>query len=186
MAGEPPRYVVASGSLPPGAPVDAYARLAGLAKKQGCKFVLDASGDALRNALEEGVYLVKPNLSELREVLEAPLTCEAELIAAARTMIDTGKAEIVAITRGAEGALLATRDDVWTAEAIKAAIVSSVGAGDSFLAGLVWSLARGDGAETAFRSALAAGAAALLQPGTTLCQKADVDQLAPSATIRRL
>ncbi len=180
------RYIVVSGSLPSGAPADAYARLAVLAKRNGARFVLDASGEALRWALEEGVYLVKPNLRELRELTNAPLNAEADVVEAARTIIRSGKAEIVAVSRGAEGALLATRDEVWTAEAIKASVVSSVGAGDSFLAGCVWSLVRGDQIETAFRYALAAGAAALLQPGTTLCNKADVKRLAQRAVTRRL
>jgi 6-phosphofructokinase 2 len=181
-----PAYVVASGSLPPGAPSDAYARFAAHTKKRSAKFVLDASGQALQEALEEGVYLVKPNLSELQELVGAPLSSETDLVDAARSLIASDKAQVVAITRGADGALLAMRDEVWTAQAIKAPIMSSVGAGDSFLAGLVWSLARGDGAETALRHALAAGAATLLQPGTTLCRKEDVDRLAPLATVRRL
>jgi 6-phosphofructokinase 2 len=178
--------MVASGSLPPGAPADAYARLAAIAKEQGIRLVLDASGDALRHALDEGVYLVKPNLSELQEALHRPLKRTDEMIDAARGLIDSAKAEIVVITRGPEGALLVTRDGAWTGEAIKAQVVSSVGAGDSFLAALVWSLARGDIAETALRYGLAAGAAALLQPGTTLCQKADVLHLSQLVRTQRL
>jgi 6-phosphofructokinase 2 len=181
-----PRYIVASGSLPPGVRPSAYARLAALAKREGAKFVLDASGEALRQALEEGVHLVKPNLKELRELLNTPLESETDLVGAAQTILRSGKAEIVAITRGAEGALLAMRDEVWIADAITAPIVSSVGAGDSFLAGLVSSLERGDDTEGAFRHALAAGAATLLQPGTSLCQKPDVKRLIPLAVIRRL
>jgi 6-phosphofructokinase 2 len=172
--------------LPPGAPANAYARLAAIAREQGVRFVLDASGDALRHALDEGVYLVKPNLGELREALNLPLSCTTEMIGAARSLIDSGKAEIVAISRGPEGAILATRDGAWTGEAVKAPVVSSVGAGDSFVAALVWSLSLGDGAETALRFGLAAGAATLAQPGTTLCQKADVLRLAPLVQVHPL
>jgi 6-phosphofructokinase 2 len=181
-----PSYLVASGSLPPGAPASAYARLGAIAQEQGARFVLDASGDALRHALDQGVYLVKPNISELQEVLRAPLSGTDQMIGAARSLIDSGKAEVVVITRGPEGAILATRDGAWTGEAVKAPVVSSVGAGDSFLGALVWSLSRGDVAETALRYGLAAGAAALLQPGTTLCQQADVLRLAPLVKVQRL
>ncbi|MGE0662176.1 MAG: 1-phosphofructokinase family hexose kinase [Hyphomonadaceae bacterium] len=181
-----PDYMVASGSLPPGAPADAYARLASLAKEQGIRFVLDASGDALRHALDEGVHLVKPNVGELQEALHTPLSCTDDIVDAARSVIDSGKAEIVVVTRGPEGAVMVTRDSAWAGEAIRAPVVSSVGAGDSFLAALVWSLARGDVGETALRYGLAAGAAALLQPGTTLCQKTDVLSLAQLVTTRRL
>lgn len=181
-----PKYMVASGSLPPGAPANAYARLAAMAKEQGVRLVLDASGEALRCALNEGVYLVKPNLGELQEALHMPLKRTDEVIGAARSLIDSAKAEIVVITRGPEGALLVTRDGAWTGEAINTPVVSSVGAGDSFLAAFVWSLARGDMAETALRYGLAAGAATLLQPGTTLCQSTDVLRLAQLVRSRRL
>lgn len=181
-----PNYIIASGSLPPGAPANAYARLAAISKEQGIRFVLDASGDALRCALNEGVYLVKPNVGELQEALHTPIRCTDDVIEAARRLIDSGKAEIVVTTRGPEGALLVTRDGVWEGEALKAPIVSSVGAGDSFLAAFVWSLARGDVAETALRYGLAAGAATLLQPGTTLCRTADVLRFVQLVKTRRL
>jgi 6-phosphofructokinase 2 len=179
-------WLIASGSLPPGAPADAYAQLAKTAQQRGARFVLDASGEALRLALAQGVHLVKPNLRELQDMLGAPLQDEASMLAAARALVHKGQAEIVALSRGANGALLVTADEAWTAEAVDVPIVSSVGAGDSFLGALVWSLARGDGLETAFRHALAGGAAALLRPGTELCTRADVMRLAELARPRRL
>lgn len=180
------RYVVASGSLPPGAPVDAYARIATAVKARGAKFVLDASGEALRCALTAGVYLVKPNAAELEALLDAPLKNDAAILAAARDLIGNGAAEIVAVSRGSRGAILVTADQALAAEAVPVPVASSVGAGDSFLGALVWSLARGDTLETAFRYALAGGAAALLRPGTELCAQADVERFAPLAQVRRL
>lgn len=181
-----PPFVVASGSLPPGAPADAYAQLAARARACGARFVVDASGEALRRALNEGVYLAKPNQRELRELIGAALEDEASLAAAARELTRGGRAEVVAVSRGAQGALLVTADETWTADAIQAPIVSSVGAGDSFLAALIWSLGRGDDLETAFRYALAGGAASLMAAGTSLCSKADVERLAQTAAVRRL
>ncbi|HEJ83055.1 MAG TPA: 1-phosphofructokinase family hexose kinase, partial [Desulfobacteraceae bacterium] len=64
----PPDYVVASGSLPPGAPPDFYARVARAGKKRGAKTIIDVSGEALKEALEEGVFLIKPNVREFREL----------------------------------------------------------------------------------------------------------------------
>lgn len=185
QAGCPP-YVIASGSLPPGAPANAYAQLAAAARACGAKFVIDASGEALRLALAEGVYLAKPNLRELRDLTGASLDDEASIVEATRDLVRTGQVEVIALSRGAQGALLVTRDEIWGAEAIQGPIASSVGAGDSFLASLIWSLGRGDDLETAFRYALAGGAASLMAAGTTLCSKADVERLAATAAVRRL
>lgn len=180
------RYVVASGSLPPGAPVDAYARIATAVKVRGARFVLDTSGEALRCALTAGVYLVKPNAAELEALVGAPLHDDAAILAGARDLIRGGAAEIVAVSRGARGAILATADQALAADSVSVPVASSVGAGDSFLGALVWSLARSDDLETAFRYALAGGAAALLRPGTELCDKTDVERLAPLAHVRAI
>lgn len=180
------RYAVASGSLPPGAPVDGYARIATAVKAGGGRFVLDASGEALQCALTAGVYLVKPNAAELETLFGSPLKNDAAILAAARDLIGGGAAEIVAVSRGSRGAILVTADEALAAESVAVPVASSVGAGDSFLGALVWSLARGDVLETAFRYALAGGAAALLRPGTELCTQADVERLAPLVQIRRL
>src|SRR5690606_5531152 len=140
----------------------------------------------LRLALAEGVYLAKPNLRELRDLTCAALEDEASIVEATRDLVRAGRAEVIALSRGAQGALLVTRDEVWAAEAIQVPIASSVGAGDSFLAALIWSLGRGDDLETAFRYALAGGAASLMATGTTLRSKADVERLAATAAVRRL
>ncbi len=182
--GKSERIVVASGSLPPGLAHDAYARMATEARQAGAKFVLDASGPALKAALEVGVFLIKPNLRELRELVGAPLDNETSLIAAARQLVEQGRAQIVAISMSAKGALLVTKDQAWAAEAIPVPVSSTVGAGDSFLGAIVWALAAGHGPREAFRYALAAGAAALLTPGTQLCRMADVTNLLAQANPR--
>jgi 6-phosphofructokinase 2 len=182
----PPSYIVASGSLPPQAPTDTYAKLAAAAKERGAKVVLDCSGPALSAALEEGVFLIKPSLRELEELTGAQLSEEGDLIAAVKRLVDSGRAEIVALSMSEKGALLVTGEGVWRADAIDVPIASSVGAGDSFLAALIWALARGEPAQEAMRYALGAGAAALLSPGTELAQADDVLRLAAQAQPRRL
>ena len=62
-------YIVASGSLPPGVPVDIFARIASIAKRKGTRCIVDTSGEALQLAAEEGVYLLKPNLGELSSLV---------------------------------------------------------------------------------------------------------------------
>jgi 6-phosphofructokinase 2 len=170
-------FVVASGSLPRGVPDDFYARSARQATNSGAKFVLDSSGPPLAAAMNEGVYLVKPSRGELGGLVGEALQNEVQYVSAARSLVKAGKAEIVALTLGHEGALLVTRDGALRAPPLAVKVVSTVGAGDSFLGAMVWSLARGDEIRDAFRYGVAAGSAALLSPGTQLCSVADVHEL---------
>jgi 6-phosphofructokinase 2 len=178
-----PKFVVASGSVPPGVPSDFFAKAAAAAKKSGAKAVVDTSGAALKAAIDEGVYLVKPNLNELSDLCGKPLDTDEARIGAARNMIKAGEAEVVALTLGGDGALLVTREAVWRAQPMPIEAVSTVGAGDSFLGGMVAALAKGQTVEEAFRVAVAAGFAAVMRPGTELCHKEDVERLLPQVKI---
>ena len=180
-----PRWLIASGSLPPGAPDDFYARLAPGARASGTRLVVDTSGLPLAAALKAGTFLVKPSLRELREVLQQPLEQPADWCAAAQALVHSGQAEIVALSLGAQGAVLATRDGVWQAPALNvSAATGTTGAGDCFLAALVWALDRGDTPPEALRWGMAAGAAALLVPGTALARATDVHRLQSQVIVR--
>ena len=172
-----PDFIVASGSLPPGVPDDFYARLARLAKQSGAKLVLDTSGPALAAALREGVYLVKPSRRELQELVHEPLSDGAALIRASRALVQDGQAQIVALTLGQDGALLTTSGDAYRAPALPIRALSAVGAGDSFLGCMVWSITQGMGLAEAFRYGMAGGAAAVSNPGTELCHAEDARRL---------
>jgi 6-phosphofructokinase 2 len=172
-----PAYVVGSGSLPPGVPDDFYAQMARIAKRRGSRMILDTSGRCLAAALEEGVYLVKPNLRELRELVNAPLLNQAEWLVETRRLIEIGAAEVVALTLGGNGALLVTPEVAFRAYAPDIKPVSTVGAGDSFIGGFVWSLAAGRSVADAFRHGVAAGTGAVLNSGTELCDAQDVARL---------
>jgi 6-phosphofructokinase 2 len=172
-----PRFVVASGSLPPGVPEDFYVRVAAVARACGARAVLDTSGEALRRGVEGGVYLLKPNLRELRHLAGAALHDEAEQERAARALIDTGKAELVVVSLGAAGALLVTAALSERIRAPAVPIRSRIGAGDCMVAGMVLGLARGDELRRAARRGIAAGTAAVMTPGTELCRRADAEGL---------
>lgn len=173
---EPKAYVVASGSLPPGVPDDFYARVARLAKERHARCVVDTSGKPLKAALEEGVFLVKPNQREMQQLLAADLAAGEEEDAA-RQLVDGGASEIVALTLGADGAVFAWSGGMVRISAPKVETRSAVGAGDSFVAALVLKLAQNCELEEAFHYALAAGAAALITPATELCRRNDVERL---------
>jgi 6-phosphofructokinase 2 len=170
-------YVVASGSLPPGVPEDFYARVARLARAHGARFVVDASGIPLREALAEGVYLVKPSRRELGELVGQTLQSEQSQVDAARDLVSAGSAEVVALTRGAEGAVLASGEGISWLPVPKVRVLSTVGAGDSFLGALVLRLAQGRDLDSAFRFALATATATTMTTGTDLCHPEDAEML---------
>ena len=169
-------FIVASGSLPLGVPEDFYSRVAGLAQKLGRRLVLDTSGAALKQA-GHGIYLLKPSLRELQDLAGAEIRTECEQEQAAREVIAQGRSEIVVLSLGAEGALLVTAEECERFAAIPVEARSTVGAGDSMLAGIVLGLSRALPLRKAVRFGLAAGAAALLGSGTQLCQRSDVERL---------
>jgi len=181
-----PRFIVASGSLPPGVPHDFYAVAARIAKQRGARFVLDTSGPALDAALKEGVYLVKPNLRELRELVGASPADDAALVAACRNLVRDRRAEVVALTLGQRGALLVTPSQTLRGDAPRVEVASAVGAGDSFLGAMVWRLAARGGVEEAFRYGVAAGSAAVLRPGTDLCWPQDVERFYPQVAVKEV
>ena len=170
-------YFVASGSLPPGVPDDFYQHLIELIDGRGARFLLDTSGRELRAALEAGVYLIKPSLQELEELVGASLSGRERIAAAAHDLVADGKAALVAVTLGKNGSILAGEDQAWFLPAVDVEMRSAVGAGDSFLAGMTYGLAAGEDVATAFRMGVAAGAAAVQSPGTDLCKTADVEAL---------
>ena len=170
--------VVASGSLPPGAPDDFYGRLARALRSHGSRLLLDSSGRGVVGALKDGVYLLKPNLRELQSLAGSELAAADERVAAAAGLVADGAAEIVVATLMAEGALVVTADGHELIRAPKIETRSSaVGAGDSFMAALALSLARGEDAIAAARLGVAAAAAAQLTPGSELCRREDVERL---------
>lgn len=178
--------VVASGSLAPGVPDDFYARLAEIADSKRAKLLLDCSGIPLKKAIEVGVYLIKPNLREFRGLMGEPLPDRNSLVAAARHLTASGSVEIIAVSMAEAGAIFAGRDFALEAKAPAVAPISTVGAGDSFLGGLVAKLALGCDLREAFRGAVVAGTAALLAPGTELCRIAEIERLLSSVELQEI
>lgn len=170
-------YVVASGSLPPGVPADFYARLARLARERGARCIVDASGEPTKAALAEGIFAFKPNQREMEELTGEKLSDRSRQAEAAREIVDRGGAELVALTLAAGGALFAWNGGIVRVPAPRIDRKSAVGAGDSFLAGLVLRLAEDRSWREAFRTAAAAGGSALSTPGTELCRHDQTEAL---------
>jgi 6-phosphofructokinase 2 len=170
-------YIVVSGSLPPGVPTDIIARIAKSAKTKNRKVVVDSSGEALKLAIEEGVFLCKPNLGELSLLVNKDKLSENEIDKAAKELVTDGKCEIVVVSMGASGAILISKNESYRAKAPDVEIKSTVGAGDSMVAGIVYSLSKGLGLKETLQYGIACGTAATLNPGTQLSHPDDVSRL---------
>lgn len=179
----PKKFLVISGGLAPGVPENFYARLTTLAKQHNVRVVLDANGPALAEALKMGVYLFKPSLRELRDLTGQVLPDEETQVAAAQRLIQSGQAEIVAVSLGEEGAMVVSANQFWQARALKVDVQTTIGAGDSFVGAMVWSLGRGDTLLKSFQYGMASGAAALLAPGTSLSTAEKIHQLIVNISI---
>ena len=170
-------YVVASGTLPRGLAVNAYQRVSEIAARKNARFILDTSGAALRDTLDHGVFMIKPNLGELEELVGRSLPDTNAQVAAGRDLIARNAAEIVAVTLGADGALLVSYDEVWRAVTPLVEARSAVGAGDSFVGAITLAIAQGRPLDAALAYGVAAGTAAVLSPGVELSRAEDVERL---------
>ena len=172
-----PDYIVASGSLPSGAPNDFYASMARIAKEINARIIVDTSGEGLQAAVRAGVYLLKPNMNELRTLAKQEIKDESQQVEVARGIIENGQSEVVVVSLGAAGALMVTKEGCERFRAPIVPIQSKVGAGDSMLAGIVLSLAQGKPVRDAVRFGVSAGSAAVMTPGTELCRREDTERL---------
>lgn len=171
-------YIVASGSTPPNAPKDIFAQIARIAKENDARCIVDTSGDALIEAANEGVYLLKPNLGELSALSQRETVTALEQEELAQQLIEENKCEVVVVSMGPQGAMLVTKQR--KVEYVPAPTVhkkSTVGAGDSMVAGIVLSLAQGKPLKDVVMYGVAAGTAATMTEGTGLCKKEDTEKL---------
>lgn len=180
-------FAVLSGSLPPGAPDDLYARAVQRANEHGVRAIVDASGVALAAAVTAQPFLIKPSGRELRELaatlglgragIGAQRVEVDELVDIAHQVIERAGVEVVALTLGPLGAAVVTRDSVLRLPSPDVSVRSTVGAGDSFLGAMVLRLAQGRTLPAAARAGVAAGAATAAMPGTQLGERAHVEAL---------
>lgn len=183
----PGGWSVISGSQPPGVPADFPARLA--AAMEGCHVVLDTSGKPLAQAVKTpipGLEVLRMDSEEAEGLTGHALDSREATADFAQSLARRGVASKVVIARGAEGNVLATTERRIFADAPKVGVKSTVGAGDSFVAGLVLSFARGESDAGALRLAAACAAAAVATDATQLCRPGDVMRLAPQVGVSEI
>ncbi len=164
------------GSLPPGAPQDLYADLICVVQQGGGLAFLDTSGPAFCAGLQTSPFAIKPNSEEAAEVLQTSLSSDRDHYQAARKLQSKG-VRLVALTRGAQGLVVAMDGTLVTATPPSVAARSPVGAGDASLAGLLWAVSDHCGPIETARRAVACGTAAAMQDGTGVGDRVLVESL---------
>jgi len=172
-----PDFLVLSGSTPDGFPDNYFKKIIAVTDEMDSRVIVDTSGQPLKLAAEAGVYLVKPNMRELANLVGNSIEGEEGQIEAAQEIVNAGQAEVVIVSLGAGGALLVTPDENEHLRTPTVTIRSRLGVGDSMVAGVVLKLAQGETIRDAALYGLAAGAATVSTEGTELCSQSDTDHL---------
>ena len=182
------RWAAIGGSIPPGVPIDAFRTIGTMLEARGVQVLLDADGEPLMHGLAGGPDFLKPNVKEASRLLGRPVESDEETIAAAKELYERigGGDRIVAISRGEAGAALVCASGTYLGESPEVEAKSTIGAGDSFLGGMLWAMEEGKPMEEALRWGLAAGVATATTDGSEIARRAVIERLFPLATVRRL
>ena len=177
--------LVLSGRIPPGAGDDIYRRIIQRVRGSGVKVVVDAEGAPLREAVRERPFLIKPNLYELEKTFGRRAESIPEVLSVCGWLLSSG-VEIVAVSMGEKGALIASRDGAYHAGALNVEVKSLQGAGDSMVAGICKAYAEGRRLADMLRSGVAAASASIIREGTQLCQRQDYEELLGRVAVQTL
>ena len=170
-------FVVVSGSLPGGWPRDLFRNLRLITDTRDARLIVDGSGQALVESMKAGAYLVKPSLRELETLSETLGLRGVTPVEKAQQLITKRYASVVLLSAGASGAMLVTADETLEIPAPQVRKATTIGAGDCLVAGTIWRLSEGDALTNAVRYGVACSAAAVMNPGTALCELDDVERL---------
>lgn len=170
-------WLVLGGSLPAGISPDFVREVIQTAKAQDVCCVLDADGDVLKQGLQAGPDLIKPNQYELERLVGHPVRTVEETVAASRQVIEQYGVRFVVTSAAEAGAVLVSREAVYSGKAPKVDVISKVGAGDCMVAGLVKGLSEKVSPDEMLRMGIASGTSAVLMPPDELGQRIDYDAL---------
>ena len=179
------KFLALSGSLPLGVKQNFYAELVQLAKEEGVRTVLDSRGEALLEGIKASPFMVKPNRRELEEIAGEKLHRRKDMIKVIRSLLDKG-IEIVALSLGREGAVVASNERIWSVSPPEIKVVNSVGSGDALVTGLIYSFTKGAGMEEAIRLGMACALSNALISGAGLCRKEAIEKFYPRIRISSL
>ncbi len=175
--------LVASGSLPLGLKPSVYGHIVKIAKSKNVRVYVDTDGENLKEAVKEGPFGIKPNVHELSRLVGREIKIE-EVGDVAAEVAKKYAISNVLVTLGEKGSVSWIEGHLYKIKPIKVEVKSSVGAGDSFLAGFVSK--RDESIEEALKLASACGAAAVMNEGTTLSKRPDVEKIIKEVEIEKI
>ena len=178
-------YLVVSGSFPSNSPTNIFERLNHFAQSKKAKLIVDTSGESLKMAIQEPLYLIKPNLEEFGYLIGNNQLKIGDLKEASKTFLEHSKCELLIISLGKKGAILCSKTETHHIKAPKVIVKSTVGAGDSMLAGVLYGLSLDKGLRECLEYGIAFGTATTMQNGTALCVPKDVEELLPRIMNKR-
>jgi 1-phosphofructokinase len=179
-------WAALGGSVPPGVPDDIFRTLGDLFRNAGCRVAIDADGEAMRSAMAARPDFIKPNENEAERLLGRPVRDRDAAVSAANELLDAlgrGGGRIVVISRGAKGAVMACDAGTFDGRSPKVEVRSTIGSGDSMVAGMLWAIQEGHPLEEAFRWGLAAGAATATTGGSEIARRPMIQELFPHTTV---
>ncbi len=178
-------YGIITGSCQPNIHVTLYADLVQRLNEQGARAVVDAHGEMLKLAIAEKPFLIKPNKHELEQMLNKPLQ-SVEAVAECARGIQRSGVDFVCVSLSHEGALLVSPDNSYYAPTLDVPVNTTVGAGDSMVAGMVASFNMYENAELALRWGIACGAGTVMHPGTELFNSEEISELQSKVLVKQL
>ncbi len=176
---------ILTGSLPPGTPVDTYKIINSRIQQQGGRCIIDAPVEILKHALESKPFLIKPNLHELELLSNKQLNSIEDIATEARRLVQQA-CDYVCVSMGEKGAILSSKENSFYCHAPAINAHSTVGAGDSVVAGLAHALTQQQTAENTLKHAVACGAGTARQPGTQLFTLEDLKLFKQGIEIKTL
>ena len=179
-------FLVLSGSIPEGFPVDVYGKICLESKLKGATVYLDSDGAPLAEGVKAGPCGIKPNLYELQRLVGRNLNSEEDYKTAMEEVTQKYGIKDILLTLGGAGAFCKVESDFYRIRVPRVEVKSAVGAGDSFLGAYCMYREMGLGIEETLRMAAAASSAAVMTPGTELCHYEDVMKLKDSVEVIRI
>jgi len=178
-------YFVCSGSPTPGINSNIYQQIIGKLKRIGVRTVLDADNKPLELGIKSAPFLVKPNLWELSRLFKKKIKTISEIILASKTLLKKG-IKMILTSRGEKGAILVSKDGIFSAVPPRMKVKSSIGSGDALLGGFLFAITKKNNLKDALKFGVALGTATALQPGTAICEKQDIPKILKKVKIKEL
>jgi 6-phosphofructokinase 2 len=176
-------YVVLGGSMPKGMSDNFFAQLITTLKEKNVKVVLDADEEILARGLKAGPFLIKPNIHEFGRLINKNIGDIEDIFEEAKPYLSM--VDYIVVSAGARGVVGVSREGNYHVLPPKVKVRSSLGAGDSLVAGIVYVLSKGGSFEESLALGVACGTASTLNPGNMLCTKEDIDIIKKDVIIKK-